>query len=156
MPGESFYDDERIRFTGEGLVRVYQLLYPRDKKVITPEVLEIAGIQGLTALWLDYGTIQKTTRRGHLTGPFSRDEYIAIASAYKQAGVTMTRRQVGNFSRVYGLGMDAEQTAELVKLIRPYAHVGMREKLILRRTPQRANESAKPANKTANRLLRRR
>ena len=57
LAGESYYDDEKILFTGEGLHAAYSLLYPRDKKVITKEVLDITGLMGLTALWIDCGSI---------------------------------------------------------------------------------------------------
>lgn len=55
-----FYDDRRIRVHSPDLYRVYDLLYFRDQRRLTPEVLEIAGAQGLAALWCDTGTATKT------------------------------------------------------------------------------------------------
>ena len=30
-------------------IRAYELMYPRDKKVITPQIISIAGMQGAPA-----------------------------------------------------------------------------------------------------------
>lgn len=55
-----FYDDRRIRVHSPDLYRVYELLYFRDERRLTPEILSIAGAQGLAALWCDTGTTSKT------------------------------------------------------------------------------------------------
>jgi len=60
VQGGGFYDDRRIRVHSPDLYRVYELLYFRDQRRLTPEVLRIAGAQGLAALWCDTGTATKT------------------------------------------------------------------------------------------------
>ena len=57
VPTDGFYDLERIRFHGDLLWRVYELLYPKDEKYISSDVLKVAGIHGLTALWIDQGKV---------------------------------------------------------------------------------------------------
>lgn len=54
-----FYDDHRIRVHSPDLFRVYDLLYFRDERRLTPEVLQIVGAQGLTSLWCDTGTVSR-------------------------------------------------------------------------------------------------
>jgi hypothetical protein len=60
VQGSGFYDDRRIRVHSPDLYRVYELLYFRDERRLTPEVLRIAGAQGIAALWCDTGTATKT------------------------------------------------------------------------------------------------
>lgn len=57
---DGFYDDRRIRVHSPDLYRVYELLYFRDERRLTPEVLRIVGAQGLSALWCDTGTASRT------------------------------------------------------------------------------------------------
>lgn len=57
VQGDGFYDDRRIRVHSPDLYRVYDLLYFRDERRLTPEVLEIIGPQGLAALWCDTGSM---------------------------------------------------------------------------------------------------
>lgn len=60
VQADGFYDDRRIRVHSPDLDRVYELLYPRDERTLTPEVLAITGRLGLAALWCDTGTASKT------------------------------------------------------------------------------------------------
>lgn len=60
VQGDGFYDDRRIRVHSPDLYRVYELLYFRDERRLTPEILSIAGERGLAALWCDTGTCTKT------------------------------------------------------------------------------------------------
>lgn len=60
VQSNGFYDDRRIRVHSPDLYRVYELLYFRDERRLTPEVLRVAGTQGLAALWCDTGTTSKT------------------------------------------------------------------------------------------------
>lgn len=55
-----FYDDRRIRVHSPDLYRVYELLFFRDERRITPEILKIVGKQGLAAMWCDYGSRSKS------------------------------------------------------------------------------------------------
>ena len=54
-----FYDDRRIRVHSPDLYRAYELLYFRDERRLTPEILRIVGFQGLAALWCDTGLLVK-------------------------------------------------------------------------------------------------
>lgn len=56
---DGFYDDRRIRVHSPDLYRAYELLYFRDERRLTPEVLQIAGFQGLASLWCDTGMLVK-------------------------------------------------------------------------------------------------
>lgn len=53
LPGSGFYDIHRVRLHGEGLYHAYALLYPRDRRQLSAEVLAIAGRPGLAALLID-------------------------------------------------------------------------------------------------------
>lgn len=52
---DGFYDDRRVRIFSEDLYRVYDLLFFRDRRQITPEILKITGKQGVAAMWCDTG-----------------------------------------------------------------------------------------------------
>lgn len=60
VQGNGFYDDRRIRVHSPDLYRAYELLYFRDERRLTPDVLQIVGFQGLAALWCDTGVTTKT------------------------------------------------------------------------------------------------
>ena len=55
---DGFYDDRRLCCHGEGLYRVYELLYPRDTYTISDDLLDIAGHRGIVSLWCDKGRIR--------------------------------------------------------------------------------------------------
>jgi hypothetical protein len=61
LPTNGFYDDHRVRLHCEELYHVYELLYPRDERTITPEILEIAGSEGLAALFTDRASLGVST-----------------------------------------------------------------------------------------------
>ena len=83
-----FYDLERFRFHGENLYKVYELLYPRDKRYISLDVLQIAGEKGLAMLWFDQGRIKG--RRGSLRGRYSPEEYQNISDYLNSLGIQAT------------------------------------------------------------------
>lgn len=55
IPGDGFYDEYRIMVHCPELARVYELLYPRDKKFLSPTILQIVGAQAMASLWCDQG-----------------------------------------------------------------------------------------------------
>lgn len=55
IPTNSFYDDYRLAVHCPQMRHVYDLLYPRDEKRITKELLLIAGPGALPTLWCDRG-----------------------------------------------------------------------------------------------------
>ena len=83
-----FYDLERFRFHGENLYKVYELLYPRDKRYISLDVLQIAGEKGLAMLWFDQGRIKG--RRVSLRGRYSPEEYQNISDYLNSLGIQAT------------------------------------------------------------------
>ena len=150
--GDSFYDDERIRFQGTGLEAAYSLLYPRDRKQITSQVMDITDIQGLTALWIDGGHID-LKRAGVIKGRFSQDEYEAIAECISRHGID---NKVKRSSKYFtGIALKPESMEAFARLIRPYAHFSMKAKLQLRKSPQGSGQTrSQPTDRAANMLLR--
>ena len=59
IQADGFYDDRRIRVHSPDLYRAYDLLFFRDERRLTPEILQITGMQGLAALWCDTGTASR-------------------------------------------------------------------------------------------------
>lgn len=55
LPGEGFYDTERVRLRSEALEPAYECLYPRDRWTLSAEVLQLCGWRGIAALWADGG-----------------------------------------------------------------------------------------------------
>ncbi len=122
---DGFYDKERFRMQGEGLWRAYELLCPRDKKVISPKVLEITGFKGITALWLDQGRI--LGRRGQIRGRYSDQEYEDIAKWLTDSGIKATTHRNNITTIEIILRQDALN--ELIKFIKPLTHYSMKKKL---------------------------
>jgi hypothetical protein len=56
---DGFYDVKRLRCHGEGLYRAYELLYPRDEKTITLDLLMLTGLRGVASFWCDCGESAK-------------------------------------------------------------------------------------------------
>lgn len=50
-----FYCDLRAQIQTEALWPAYELMYPRDEKTVTKDILEIVGLKGIAALWCDVG-----------------------------------------------------------------------------------------------------
>ena len=120
-----FYDKERIRLRGEGLWRAYELLCPRDKREISPAVLDIVGLNGLTALWMDQGRF--LGRRGQIKGRYSDQEYEEIAKWIRSFGIKATVHR--NHLCAIEIIIGREPIQDFVSLIRPYTHVSMKKKL---------------------------
>lgn len=55
IPHPDGYSDFRVRMQGDGLWPAYELMYPRDKKVVTGEILHTCGEIGFITLLLDRG-----------------------------------------------------------------------------------------------------
>ena len=136
---KGFYDTERIRFTAQGLTAAYQLLYPRDERLISPQVLSIAGLQGLTALWLDQGKIN-ANKRGVIRGKYTTKELSNIKEAFEAAGVNVGYTPWSNGLLVF----DEAQTRKLKQVLTPYIHRTMQSKLMLRK-PRTLNGSQSSA-----------
>ena len=139
LTGSSFYDIERIRFTGEGLEAAYRMLYPRDKRVITPEVLDTCGIEGLAAIWLDQGII-KPNKRGVLSGKYSLEEAHHIKNAFRSHGIAARITPRPKPMVLF----DPKVMPDLKVLLTPYVHRTMLSKLMLRK-PRTARDGSKSA-----------
>lgn len=153
LAGESYYDDEKILFTGEGLHAAYSLLYPRDKKVITKEVLDITGLMGLTALWIDCGSISPKGV-GTIKGRFGEKTYRLLHAQLHDHGIKACMKHA--FGEVRSLYFNPEPMHEFARLIRPYAHYSTKAKLQLRKSPPGSGQTrSQPTDCEANALLRR-
>lgn len=150
---DTFYDDERIRFQGDGLEAAYGLLYPRDKKVITPQIMDLVEVPGLTALWIDNGKIH-ANRTGQIKGRYSHEEYEAIAGAMRRHGIECRIKMGGSYP--FSLNLSAFSMEAFARLVRPYAHFSMKAKLQLRKSPPGSGQTrSQPTDREANALLRR-
>ena len=153
LEGESFYDDEQILFHGEGLHAAYDLLYPRDRKHITKEVLDITGLMGLTALWIDYGTINNKGE-GLIKGRLGDETYRLLHEHIREFGINAGKKHA--FGQVRGVLLNREAMEAFARLIRPYAHYSMKAKLQLRKSPQGSGQTrSQPTDREANAMLRR-
>ena len=147
LTSKGFYDTERIRFTAAGLEAAYQLLYPRDERFISSDVLNIVGLHGLTALWLDQGKIN-ASKRGVIRGKYTTEELNNIKDAFAGYGIT-----VGYSPWNKGILLfDELQARKLKKALTPYIHRTMQSKLMLKK-PRTLNGSQSSAGQSS-RLLR--
>ena len=125
VPTDGFYDMERFRFQGDMLWRAYELLYPRDKRLISREVLNTAGIKGAAALWIDQGRI--TGKKGSIRGKFSEREYEALESWFNDLGIPAKIHR--NHLTIIQLSFKKDSLYDLLDLIKPLIHVNMKKKL---------------------------
>jgi len=122
---DGFYDKERFRFQGELLWRAYELLYPKDKKAISREVLNIAGLKGATALWIDQGRV--IGKKGSIRGRFSENDYVELESWFNDLDIPakIHRNNVG----IVQLSFKKDSLEQLTKLLRPMVHLTMKKTL---------------------------
>ncbi len=123
VPTDGFYDKKRLRVQCEDLYRAYELMYPRDKKIITPQVMSICGIYGLTALWSDRGRV--VGRLGKLRTRLSTDDNHVIADWCNDNGFTCNL--ITREDKCFGIQFDRDSTKHLIDSIRPYIHKTMRK-----------------------------
>ena len=85
VPGENLYNTLRLRFHAPELAQAYKLLYPQDEFKVSHQVLDITGIPGLTALWLDCG--KYIGNSCHVTSSrWDTDDWIELGSYLKAIG----------------------------------------------------------------------
>tara|TARA_B100000530_G_scaffold256169_1_gene169739 strand:- start:4510 stop:4887 length:378 start_codon:yes stop_codon:yes gene_type:complete len=116
---------ERFRFQGELLWRAYELLYPRDKRMISREVLNTTGLKGAAALWIDQGRI--TGKRGSIRGNYSEREYEALESWFNDLSIPAKIHR--NNISIVQLSFKKDALNDLLSLIKPLIHVNMKKKL---------------------------
>ena len=122
---DGFYDIERIRFQGETLWRAYELLYPRDIKIISREVLNIAGLKGAAALWIDQGRI--SGKRGSIRGRYKENDYLELESWFNDLSIPAKIHR--NNCGIVQLSFKKDSLSSLLDLIRPYVHIKMKKTL---------------------------
>ena len=125
VPTDGFYDLERIRFHGDLLWRVYELLYPKDSKRITREVLNIAGLKGAAALWIDQGRI--SGKRGSIRGRYSENDYLALESWFNDLSIPAKIHR--NNVSIIQLSFKKDSLEELFRLLKPMMHYTMKKTL---------------------------
>jgi len=128
LPGEGFYDIERVRLQGEGLYQVYELLYLRDRWTLSTEVLQLCGLRGLAALWLDSGSWHAGKARFGTQHSQLRDLDFWILRQYLadlgfESDPNIRKGETKSLAIRYSQG-DALMTA-----LRPYVQRDMRHKL---------------------------
>ena len=122
LPTDGFYDKFRLRVRSDELYRAYELMYPRDKKVITPQIISIVGMPGIAALWSDRGRV--VGRLGKILTRWSDEENEHLAQYITQKGYECmaTKGSGVRFSRT--------STKELIDVLRPHTHRCMRSKFV--------------------------
>ena len=128
-----FYDLERFRFHGENLYKVYELLYPRDQRYISLDVLHIAGEQGLAMLWFDQGRVKG--RRGSLRGRYSPQEYQNIADYLNSIDIQATPHS--NQLTTIEICLSRAGLDKLLRIITPLLPKGSYSKVSRSRTTSR-------------------
>lgn len=130
IDSDGYYDNVRIRLHGEGLWRAYELLSPRDKPVISREVLSASGEQGVVALWLDQGRFVgiQGGKRGQIKGRYTPEEYDNIAAWL--CGLNIPARVHHNhMQKPIEISIRKNGMPSLLDLVRPHTHTSMKKKL---------------------------
>ncbi|HAX04212.1 MAG TPA: hypothetical protein DCX77_00925 [Acidimicrobiaceae bacterium] len=123
LPTDGFYDKKRLRVRSDELHRAYELMYPRDKKIITPQVMSICGIYGLTALWSDRGRV--VGRLGKIRTRLSTEDNHVIANWCNDNGFSCSL--ISREDKCFGIQFDRDSTQNLIASIRPHIHKTMRK-----------------------------
>ena len=125
IPTNGFYDKERLRLHGEGMWRVHELRGPHDEPLITREALDVCGIQGVAALWVDQGRF--VGKYGKISGRFKANELVTIAEWLTDMGFDSSCH--GNGDRFFEVCIKHYAIKDLINEIRPHIHVSMKNKL---------------------------
>ncbi|NDC87504.1 MAG: hypothetical protein EB075_01615 [Bacteroidetes bacterium] len=123
---DGFYDDKRLRCHGEGLYRAYELMYPRDERVVTPEILAITGIQGIAALWCDHGSVEGQKLR--ITCPGGKKEAFLVYDHLKNLGFSpMYSRSAIRNPKIDFIADGADELAAALRKVLPrHKHPSLR------------------------------
>ncbi len=115
---DGFYDDKRLRCHGEGMYRAYELMYPRDERIVTPEILAITGMKGIAALWNDYGSIEGQKLR--ITCPGGKSEAFLVHDHLVNMGFRpMYNRSSIRNPKIDFIGEEADRLATALRKIIP-------------------------------------
>lgn len=122
---DGFYDDCRLLVHCPEMQRVYDLLYPRDEKCVSPQVLAIAGPAALASLWSDRGRSDgKTISFASLR---SKQSTLVAAEWLDSLGYGSASELIQPSETSIRLSEDA--TKRFAKDVYPLVHVTMRKGL---------------------------
>ena len=128
VPGDGYYDLERVRPPGEALHQAYELLYPRDCWTLSSEVLRVCGARGLAALWIDAGQWMGSRPRFTPQGCHLRDhDFITLAEYLQELGLGADLKT--NKSGVQSLTLRYSAIDSFLAILKPVTHGSMRHKL---------------------------
>lgn len=128
VPGDGYYDLERVRLFGDGLYQAYELLYPRDRWTLSSEVLRICGARGLAALWIDAGQWMGSRPRLTPQGCHLRDhDFITLAEYLQELGMDADLK--ANSSGIQSLTLRYSAIDPFLALLKPVTHRSMQHKL---------------------------
>lgn len=122
---EGFYDQLVLRFHSRLLYRAWDLLYPRDQRLIGQQALLVAGAIGAASLWIDNG--RWDGRTGVITGIGGAEDSLAVAQWLVEMNVPC-RFELGPGGRA-AIFLGVTGMSQFVKLTRPVTHVSMRHRL---------------------------
>lgn len=125
VPTDGFYDIHRARMHGEGLYRVYELLYPRDERRISEQVLAIAGMEGAATLWLDHGCWRGKRPAFNLC--CSQSESEIIVNWLRRLGLHCLPSLTSGNGRL--VVVNPGYINSFTKTLRPWVHASMRHTL---------------------------
>ena len=123
LPCDGFYDDVRLRVRSDELYRAYELMYPRDKKVVTPQIVGLTGIVGMSALWSDRGRIVGKTAK--IRSRLTPEANIALVDWCNSHG--FESKHIARLDRSYGVQFTPDATRKFISAIRPHTHKIMRK-----------------------------
>lgn len=123
---DHFYDDWKLMVHCPELERVYELLYPRDAKTISEEVVDIVGLAGLVSLWCDRGRSNGKRVSFGLPRGVSATDIVPrwLARAGYGAARNMKTKNHGS------IRLDEEHSQKFARDIYPLTHVTMRKGLL--------------------------
>jgi len=127
VPTKGLYELERARIQSEEFWRAYELLYPHGEKRLSLDALELTGMEGAVAFWLDRGSIRG--RRGRLEGPYDEEEMEAVAEWMTGLGypAKLFKRPMCRHHAL--VRMERESLLSWLKAARPYTPMNMRHRL---------------------------
>lgn len=120
---DGFYDDVRLRVRSDELYRAYELMYPRDKKIVTPQIIGMTGVVGMSALWSDRGRI--IGKIGKIRSRLNPEANIALADWCNKQGFEC--KHIKRLDRSYGIQFTPNATQSFITAVRPYTHKIMRK-----------------------------
>lgn len=117
-PGRSFYDVIVLRVQSDQLWPAYELLYARDRRRISADALDQAGLTGLAALWCDTGVRSPGKAEVQIQDCAADDDALAAWGAALGFPLTIRRSDTD----LVTLRWHGEVARLLMKELRPIIH----------------------------------